>query len=134
VQKTARPGGIHHETRAHGEALAMAGGFQAHLVIPLARAFHSDFIQIVDTGFLRFAHEKRIDVGAIPMRIADDIPRTGRHQQLVLALRVHGSAAAGLVMIKGEAAFESTGYMRVGLPPRAPFAQRQEVRQMVAGR
>ena len=123
MQKTARAAGIHDETGGDFDFLSMAFAVEDDLVRVLHGFVQFDFVEIVDADFLRLANEVGIDIGAIPVRIGDPIVGAGGNEQLIAATRISSGALAGLMVIKGEAAFESAVEVRIRLLPGAPFGE-----------
>ena len=108
MQKSARPSRINHESSGKGDFASVTSTFEMHCGVVFPGTLQLDLIQVVDAYRLSFADKEGIHVGSIPVRVPDGVMRTGGHQQLILTFRIHGGAATELMVIKSEAAFEST--------------------------
>ena len=127
MQKSARAGSIDHKTGGDADF----GKFDP--VVPLFGLCQPDLIEIFNADFLRFAHKVRIDMCPMPMSIGNRIVRTCRDQQLIFARKARCPLAETVVK-ESEAAFEPAVEIRISLPPRSPFCERENARKIVPKR
>src|SRR2546427_5963268 len=112
------------------KAFPFALCFELHAVAVEGNGLELRLVEIFHSEALRFSNEKVIEIRAIPMRVRDLIARTGGDEQLVAPFRIVEEWLLKLMMVKGEAALQSAGDLRIGLLPAPPLGQRQQTRQV----
>ena len=78
------------------------------------------------------ADEVVVEVGPIPVRVADVIVRARCHQQLPRMLAIVRERLAEAVEVEREPALEAAADIRARSLPRAPFREHADLRQVVA--
>ncbi len=103
------------------DRLAVARAFERRAVAIKVDALDRRLVEIGRAGFLGFAHEVVIEVGAIPVRVANLVVRAGGHHQLPRMRLVIRERLAGAMEIEGEAAFEAAADVWSRSLPCSPF-------------
>src|ERR1043166_3499072 len=104
VQAPAGPGGVHEETRAASKRRVLAFSAQGHASRSQFHLLDLNLIEVLGSRCLSFAHQKMIEVGAIPMRVSNPVSRAGRDEKLMAMFGGVGPFCAERVTIEAESA------------------------------
>jgi hypothetical protein len=127
----------------------MAGAAEIDSAVRFSEAGQACFVEVVDAEILGFAHEKVIEVGAIPMGVRYLIVRAGGDEKLARPV-IHGRSRSfdsgrfasfaqddirclsQVVVVKGEATLEAADDFGMFALPASPLGERTHGRQIVS--
>ena len=131
MQKAPRPARVDDEARFDPARLAWPMCFENSAITGRLRGGQLHLVEIFDACLHRLLHEEVIDVGAIPVRVADIGLRTGGDEKLPSMNAVISKWLVGGVREKAEAALEPARDCRMPPLPRAPLRKRPDLFQIV---
>src|SRR5439155_25843487 len=113
MQKSARPRSVHKKLRLNVEPVSSATAAHAETARLASDVLQRDLIEVFHSHCPRLLHEEVIKVRTIPMSVGNFVMRTGRNEQFVCAICSRVKGLPQFMMVKREAALESTGNLRM---------------------
>src|SRR5277367_1183255 len=108
MNKATRTGSVHNEPGMKRDEPAILLTVQCNAIATWRQCRQLDLIDVINAETLRLIHQKRIEIGAIPVRICNSVMWTCCNQQLPSVVWIWCVSFAEHMVIKSEAPLEST--------------------------